>query len=95
MVQAAQRPRITNNWHTNYEQRVTEPFARCCTHEIAFGPQSGTPLVDECRGNNANPDEHREVNPLAISDSRRTVYRYESDDDESGCNLGLCADQAR
>jgi len=53
-----------------------------------------SPFVDECRDNNANTEEHDEVNPLLISYSYCTVHRYESEYDKDCCNLGFCTNQA-
>jgi len=61
---------------------------------IGYAIRLVTPFLDECRDNNANAEEHHEVNPLLISYSYCTVHRYESEYDEDCCNLGFCADQA-
>lgn len=61
---------------------------------VGFVIRLVTPFVDERRGDNANADEHGEVNPLLISYSCCAVHRYEAEYDEDCCNLGFCADQA-
>ncbi|GAB3692025.1 hypothetical protein GCM10028857_30090 [Salinarchaeum chitinilyticum] len=56
--------------------------------------RSGTPFVDERRDDDANAEEHGDVNPLTVSYSRCTEHQYESDGDEESRNLGFCANEA-
>jgi hypothetical protein len=59
-------------------ERVTEGFAVSEIACFALEVRSVTPFVDTCRGDDANPEEYGEVNPLTVGYGRRTEHRDDS-----------------
>lgn len=85
-----------------YEHSEPFPGPRVSTPESAeVGDALGeshvsslSPLVDECRDDDADAEQYDQLNQVTVSDASRTEPRRETEYDEEGCNLGVGADQA-
>jgi hypothetical protein len=71
--------KISGHGFTLGNERLIENFAVPEIACFALELRSVTPFVDNCRSDDANPEEYGEVNPLTVGYGRRTEHREDSE----------------